>query len=206
MTTILGGSELRVARALTVNTATSITCCRSTRATSHVTPIVLYTKMDAPCNKLATVVGWNKVTALAMVDVPRRNFSTYKVCENVRECLCSCRVRGVEGSCAKHLTIEFYTVVMLLTFILIIISIPSPPHSFISGLKPSFSANPSQCSLPSLLQDDSTDSPDCLPILLSMPVFTFYFFLFFPLVGVVREIKLSHVSFWFHVKIASRIS
>jgi len=153
MTTILGGLELRVARALTVNTATSITCCRSTRATSHVTPIVLYTKMDAPCNKLATVVGWNKVTALAMVDVPRRNFSTYKVCENVRECLCSCRVRGVEGSCAKHLTIEFYTVVMLLTFILIIISIPSPPHSFISGLKPSFSANPSQCSLPSLLQD-----------------------------------------------------
>jgi len=25
----------------------------------------------------------------------------------------SCRVRGVEGSCAKRLTIEFYTVVML---------------------------------------------------------------------------------------------
>jgi len=39
--------------------------------------------------------------------------------------------RDVEGSCAKHLIIEFYTVVML-TFILIIIiiiiiiSIPSP--------------------------------------------------------------------------------
>jgi len=31
-----------------------------------------------------------------------------------------------QGSCAKHLTIEFYTVVMLLTFILNIISIPSP--------------------------------------------------------------------------------
>jgi len=28
--------------------------------------------------------------------------------------------------CAKHLPIEFYTVVMLLTFMLIIISIPSP--------------------------------------------------------------------------------
>ena len=28
--------------------------------------------------------------------------------------------------CAKHLTVESYTVVMLLTFILIIISIPSP--------------------------------------------------------------------------------
>jgi len=32
------------------------------------------------------------------------------------------RVRGVYGSCAKRLTIESYTVVMLLTFILIIIS------------------------------------------------------------------------------------
>ena len=40
-----------------------------------------------------------------------------------------------------HLTIEFYTVVMLLTFIHIIISIPSPAHSFIPALKPSFSAN-----------------------------------------------------------------
>ena len=56
-------------------------------------------------------------------------------------------------SCAKHLTIEFYTVVMLLTFVLIIISIPSLPHSFIRGLKPSFSANPSRRGLPFLLQD-----------------------------------------------------
>jgi len=43
--------------------------------------------------------------------------------------LCSYRVRGVDGSCAKHSTVESYTVVMLLTFILIIISIPSPSHS-----------------------------------------------------------------------------
>jgi len=34
-----------------------------------------------------------------------------------------------------------YTVVMLLTFILIIISIPSTPHSFIPDLKPSFSVS-----------------------------------------------------------------
>jgi len=47
----------------------------------------------------------------------------------------SYRVRGVEGSCAKHLTMEFHTVVVLLTFILIIISIPSVPHSFNSRLK-----------------------------------------------------------------------
>ena len=39
---------------------------------------------------------------------------------------CSYRVTCVEGSCAKHLTIEFYTVITLLTFILIIISFPSP--------------------------------------------------------------------------------
>jgi len=36
---------------------------------------------------------------------------------------------------------------MLLTVILIIISFPSPTHSFIPGYKPSFSANPSHCSL-----------------------------------------------------------
>ena len=42
---------------------------------------------------------------------------------------------------------------MLLTFILIIISIPSPLHSFIPGLKPSFSANSSHRSLPFLLPD-----------------------------------------------------
>jgi len=57
------------------------------------------------------------------------------------------RVRGVDGSCAKHLTVESYTVVMLLTFILIIISIPSP-SLFHSRLKTflfckSFPAQPS---------------------------------------------------------------
>ena len=59
---------------------------------------------------------------------------------------------GVDGSCAKHLTVESYTVVMLLAFILtcIIISFPSPAHSFIPGLNPSFSANPSHL-LPSFL-------------------------------------------------------
>jgi len=59
------------------------------------------------------------------------------------------RVKGVDGSCAKHLTVESYTVVMLLTVILIIIIISFPPinHSFIPGLRPSFSANPSHRSL-----------------------------------------------------------
>ena len=44
--------------------------------------------------------------------------------------LCSYRVRGVDGSCAKHLTVESYTVVMLLTFILVISSILSPSLLF----------------------------------------------------------------------------
>jgi len=58
-----------------------------------------------------------------------------------------------DGSCAKHLTVESYMVVMLLTFILNIFSIPSPPHSFIPGLQPSFLANPSRHRLSFLLQD-----------------------------------------------------
>jgi len=70
-----------------------------------------------------------------------------------QESVDSYHVRGVEGSCAEHLIIEFYTAVVLLAFILIIISIPSPLHSFIPGLKPSFFANPSHRSLPFLLQD-----------------------------------------------------
>jgi len=48
---------------------------------------------------------------------------------------------------------ESYTAVMLPTVTLIIISIPSPPHSFIPVLKPSFSANLSHCSLSFFLQD-----------------------------------------------------
>jgi len=48
---------------------------------------------------------------------------------------------------------------------------PSPPHSSIPGLKPSFSANPSHSSLPFLFRTDTTDSPVCLPILLSLSVY-----------------------------------
>ena len=65
--------------------------------------------------------------------------------------LCSYHVRCVDGSCTKHLTVKSYTVVMLLTFTLIIVSIA--PHSFIPGLKPFFSAYPSHHSLPFLLQN-----------------------------------------------------
>ena len=69
-------------------------------------------------------------------------------------------------------------IVMLLTFILIIISIPSPPHSFIPGLKPSFSANLSHRSLPFLLPQ----IPGLFTaILLSISVLYFLVFFCFPL-------------------------
>ena len=50
-------------------------------------------------------------------------------------------------------TVEFYTVVMLLTFTLIVISFSLPPHSFIPDLKPFFSASLSHRCLPFLLQE-----------------------------------------------------
>ena len=56
-------------------------------------------------------------------------------------------------------------------------SIPSPTHSFIPGLKPSFSANPSH--RPFLLQVWLHKLPaDCLPILLIISVFYYSVFLF----------------------------
>jgi len=67
--------------------------------------------------------------------------------------LCSYCVRSVDGSCARHLTVESYTVVMLLTFRLLILSIPSPLHSFIPGLNLPFYANPAHHSLSFLLHD-----------------------------------------------------
>jgi len=120
--------------------------------------------------------------------------------------LCSYRVRGVVGSCAKHLTVESYTVVMLLTFILIISSIPSPPHSFIPGLKPSFSAKPSHRSLPFLLQDWLRGFPGLFTNTSEHIRFLVFLFFHFLAVGSVWLIKLTHVSFWLHFKIASHIS
>jgi len=48
---------------------------------------------------------------------------------------------------------------------------PSPPHSFIPGLKLSFSANPSQRTLLFFFRTDSTLSLDCLLIVLSIHFF-----------------------------------
>ena len=56
------------------------------------------------------------------------------------------RVRGVDGSCAKHLTVESYMAIYAPNSYTIIISFSAPTLSFIPDLKP-FSANPSHCSL-----------------------------------------------------------
>ena len=63
------------------------------------------------------------------------------------------------------------TLTARLIFILVIISIPLPLHSFIPGLKHFFSANPAHRSLP-FLQDRLHGLPGLLP------VFTFLVFMF----------------------------
>jgi len=73
--------------------------------------------------------------------------------QNITEVIIAGNILNQLKRQTSHLTVEFYTVVMLLTVILIIISSLSPPHSFIPDLKPPFSANPSHRSLPFLLQD-----------------------------------------------------
>ena len=68
---------------------------------------------------------------------------------------------------------------MLLTFILT--SIPSylfvfhHPHFFIPGLKPYFSANPSDRSLPFFFGTDHMDFPDCLLYSRAYPLLLFSF-------------------------------
>ena len=83
-------------------------------------------------------------------------------------------------NCVEGKALEFYAVVMLLTFILIISSsIPSPPHSFIPGLKPSFSANLSHRRFPFLLQDRLSGFPGLFTDTSEHTRFlNFYFFCF----------------------------
>ena len=75
------------------------------------------------------------------------------------------------------LSVESYTVVVLLTFILIIIGIPSPTHSFTLGLNPSFSANPPYRSLSFFsFRIHYMDFPYCLLLLLGISVFLLFSF------------------------------
>ena len=66
-------------------------------------------------------------------------------------------MRGLPGEVSSVSSVQSVYVDELVnwaaTFVLIVVSIPSPHHSYIPCLKPSFSANPSHRSLPFLLQD-----------------------------------------------------
>jgi len=77
---------------------------------------------------------------------------------------------------------------------------PSPPHFVIRGLKSSFSisANLPTVAFLFFFRTNSTDSADCLPILLRMSVFYFLVFLFhlFLVFDSLRQIMLTYVSFW----------
>jgi len=81
-------------------------------------------------------------------------------------------------TCGAETPRRSYTVILLLTFIFFIISIPSPHHSFIPGLKSSFLQILPCVAFFFFSRTEYMDSPDCLLILLSTSVFYFYFFLF----------------------------
>ena len=68
---------------------------------------------------------------------------------------------------------------------------PSPLHSFIPGLKPSFSVNPSHRTFLFLYRTDSTDYPDCFPILLSISIFLLFSFSVFRVLDLVPCGRLS---------------
>ena len=100
---------------------------------------------------------------------------------------------------------------VLLTFIYLLLLVFHHPSLFHSRLKTFLFCKsfPSQHSLssPGLTIYIYMDSPDCLPTRLSISVFYFvvFFVLHFSVVGSVQQIKLTHVGFRAHVKIASRI-
>jgi len=79
-------------------------------------------------------------------------------CHDIFEKCLKKYVTGVDGSSAKHLTVESYTVVMPLTVILIIISFPSPTLSFIPYFP--FLQILLTAAFLFLLQDGLHDSPD----------------------------------------------
>ena len=92
--------------------------------------------------------------------------------------LCSYRVRGVDYSCAEHLTVESYTVFICQQSYLLLFGIPSPTDSFIPGLKPSFSANPSHCSPSYLLKYSLHGFPGLFTVISEHICFLLLVFLF----------------------------
>ena len=91
--------------------------------------------------------------------------------------LCSYRVRGVGGSCAEHLTVESYTIIISLQSYFSLLVFHHPLSFYTLGLNPSFSANPPYRS-PSFVsfKIHYMDFPDCLLLLLSISVFLLFSF------------------------------
>ena len=118
----------------------------------------------APCScfpkKMSLQLSWEQSVGdvgITQLDWKRVPQASYRGCKGSVAITAECwrqhasrNVRGVDGICAEHLTVESYTVFICQQSYLLLFGIPSPTHSFITGLKPSFSANPSHCS-PSFL-------------------------------------------------------
>jgi len=103
--------------------------------------------------------------------------------------LCSHRVRGVDGSCAEHSTVESYTVFICQQSYLLLFGDHVPLTLFTPGLKPSFSANPSHCSPSFLLLKYSLHGcPGLFTVISEHICFLLLVFLFlhFLVVGCVR--------------------
>jgi len=110
---------------------------------------------------------------------PARLLNSAWVCCWFGTGLCSYRVRGVA---AEHSTVESYTIIISLqSYLYYWYSIThSHFHSRLTGVNPSFSANPPYRSLSLFsFRIHYMDFPDCLLLLLSISVFLF-FFSFFP--------------------------
>jgi len=87
--------------------------------------------------------------------------------------LCSYRVKGVDGSCAKHLTVESYMVIYAANSYTYIISFSSPTLSFIPDLKPFFSANPFPLQPCFFFFGTDYMIPQTFTVISSISVFTF---------------------------------
>jgi len=137
-----------------------------------------------PCELLYTcyllLTLWRATAAVFSSLTYRRSSSLYSLTAISHRHSTQDTDTTVLSSCAGGvnwaLTVESYTVFICQQSYLLLIGIPSPTHSFVPGLKPSFSANHSHCSRSFLLLKyllRGLDSPDCLLLFLSISVFYF---------------------------------
>ena len=120
----------------------------------------------------------------------------------------SYRIRGVDGSCAEHSTVESYTVFICQQSYLLLFCIPSPTHSFIPGLNLSFLQILPTAALPFSLQDLLHGFPRLFTVISEHICFLLLVFSVLTLFSCrFRAVDScwTHVGFRAHVKIASRI-